>query len=65
MYVLVDKQMPNKLYVVEAYTNERAYQAHRQTPHFQAWLNGSKDMIISQKMIDTLPMVFGSKAVAP
>ncbi|MDO4895192.1 MAG: hypothetical protein Q3969_06615 [Moraxella sp.] len=65
MYVFADKQMPNKPYAVEAYANERAYQARRQTPHFQAWLNGSKDMIISRKMINTLPMVFSSKVVAP
>lgn len=34
MYVLTDKHMPNKLYAVEAYTDENVYQAHRQTPHF-------------------------------
>lgn len=65
MYVLADKHMPNKLYVVEDYADKNAHQAHRQTPHFQAWLNGSKDMIVSRKTIDTLLIVFGSKAVAP
>ena len=65
MYVLADKEMSNKLYVVEAYADDNAYQAHRQVPHFQTWFNGSKDMIISRKMIDTVPIVFGSKQVSP
>ncbi|EER47451.1 hypothetical protein AM305_07218 [Actinobacillus minor NM305] len=29
----------------------------------QAWLNGAKEMIMSRKMIETNPVVFGSKAV--
>ena len=63
MYVMTDKTDPNKFYVVEAYADETAYQAHRASPHFQAWLNGTKKMIVSRKMIETNPVVFGSKAV--
>lgn len=63
MYVMTDKTDPNKFYVVEAYADETAYQAHRASPHFQAWLNGAKEMIVSRKMIETNPVVFGSKAV--
>lgn len=64
MYVLADKEDPYKLYVVEAYADENAYQDHRNSAHFQAWLNGTKDMIIGRKVIETNPIVFGSKAVA-
>lgn len=64
MYVMTDKDDPSKFYIVETYADESAYQAHRASPHFQAWLNGAKDMIISRKMIETTPVVFGSKAVA-
>lgn len=64
MYVLADKQDPHKLYVVEAYTDETAYQKHRDSAHFQAWLNGTKEMIVGRKVIETTPIVFGSKAVA-
>ena len=45
-------------------TDKTAYQAHRASPHFQAWLNGAKEMIMSRKMIETNPVVFGSKAVS-
>ena len=65
MYVLADKEQSNKLYIVEAYADEAAYQAHRQSPHFQKWLNGAKDMIASRKVVETNPVIFGSKAVAP
>ena len=64
MYVMTDKAVPNKFYIVEAYADETAYQAHRASPHFQAWLNGAKEMIVSRKMIETHPVVFGSKAVS-
>lgn len=64
MYVMTDKTDPNKFYIVEAYADETAYQAHRASPHFQAWLNGAKEMIVSRKMIETNPVVFGSKAVS-
>lgn len=63
MYVMTDKDDPSKFYIVEAYADENAYQAHRASPHFQAWLDGAKDMIVSRKMIETHPVVFGSKAV--
>lgn len=63
MYVMTDKADPNKFYIVEAYADETAYQAHRASPHFQAWLNGAKEMIVSRKMIETNSVVFGSKAV--
>ncbi|WP_051977440.1 putative quinol monooxygenase [Necropsobacter rosorum] len=64
MYVLTDKQDPAKFYIVEAYADEVAYQAHRNASHFQAWLNGAKDMIVSRKVIETDPVIWGSKAVA-
>lgn len=63
MYVMTDKDDPSKFYIVEAYADEAAYQAHRASLHFQSWLNGAKDMIVSRKMIETNPVVFGSKAV--
>lgn len=65
MYVLADKQDPYKLYVVEAYADETAYQAHRSSAHFQAWLNSTKEMIVGRKVIETTPIIFGSKAVKP
>ena len=63
MYVMTDKTDPNKFYVVEAYADETAYQAHLVSPYFQAWFNGAKEMIVSRKMIETNPVVFGSKSV--
>ena len=63
MYALADKENPSKIYVVEAYADEAAYQAHRHSPHFQRWLNGAQNMIAARKVIETVPVVFGSKAV--
>lgn len=65
MYALADKGNPNKIYVVEAYRDEAAYQAHRASPHFRRWLDGAKDMIAARRVVETVPVIFGSKAVAP
>ncbi|MDO4249845.1 MAG: putative quinol monooxygenase [Neisseria sp.] len=63
MYVMTDKQDPSRFYIVEAYADEAAYQAHRASPHFQSWLKTAQDMIVSRKVVETDPVVFGSKAV--
>ncbi len=63
MYVMTDKQDPSRFYIVEAYADEAAYQAHRASPHFQSWLKAAQDMIVSRKVVETDPVVFGSKAV--
>ncbi|MDW3682765.1 putative quinol monooxygenase [Cupriavidus sp. CV2] len=38
MYCAVDKDDPNKLYVVEVYRDQAAYQAHVESAHFKAFL---------------------------
>lgn len=63
MYVLADDKNANKIYVFEAYANQSAYEAHINSAHFKEWQSKTKHMMSDKKMIETLPIIFGSKAI--
>jgi quinol monooxygenase YgiN len=41
--VIQDGADPNRIWLYEAYTDEAAFQAHLQTPHFIKWRDTVKD----------------------
>lgn len=45
MYAATDARQPEKWYFFEIYADEAAYQARRQTPHFQNYLQQMADMV--------------------
>lgn len=45
MYAATLKEKPNEWRFFEIYADEAAYQKHRLTPHFQAYLDGTKGMV--------------------
>lgn len=63
IYVSVDKDDPSKIYVVEAYSDEAAYLAHRDTTHFKAFLQAIDGKVVSRRVIETNPMVLQGKPV--
>ncbi|AXI82939.1 antibiotic biosynthesis monooxygenase [Xylella taiwanensis] len=62
MYCAVDKDNPTKVYVVEVYRNQTAYQAHVESAHFKAFLEAIKGKVRSRRVIETTPAVLGAKA---
>ena len=46
-----------KVYILEVYADQQAYQNHIQTAHFKKYKEGTADMIKSLKLIDTNPLV--------
>lgn len=50
------KEHPNTICIVEVYRDEQAYKAHLQTPHFQAYKQGTLHMVKSLRMTDTTPI---------
>jgi quinol monooxygenase YgiN len=42
--VLVARDTPNTVLLVESYRDEAAYKAHRVTPHFLAFVEGAKEI---------------------
>ena len=57
LFSMQDKANPCKVYILEVYADQEAYQAHLQTAHFKKYKEGTADMVKSLKLIDTNPMV--------
>ena len=57
LFSMQDKSDPCKVYILEVYADQAAYQAHLQTTHFKKYKEGTADMVKSLKLIDTHPLV--------
>lgn len=55
MYAAIDKANPNRWYFYEIYASDKAYQAHRQTPHFQEYIDKTADMTTYKEAIAIKP----------
>ena len=49
--VLISPEDPNVLHAYEVYDDENAFQAHRDSSHFQAWAAASGDMIEGRQVV--------------
>ncbi len=61
IYAVAEKDQPNSLHFFEIYANEQAYLTHRDTPHFRKYVETTQPMILSRKLIETLPVQLSAK----
>jgi quinol monooxygenase YgiN len=61
LYAVVEKNNPIHITILEIYADVDAYKKHIQTPHFLKYKNGTKDMVKSLELIETIPLVPGMK----
>ena len=57
LFSMQDKADPSKVYILEVYADQQAYQNHIQTAHFKKYKEGTAEMVKSLKLIDTNPLV--------
>lgn len=57
LFSMQTKEDPCKIYILEIYADQEAYQSHLQTAHFKKYKEGTAQMVKSLKLIDTKPMV--------
>lgn len=57
LFSMQDKANPCKVYILEVYADNEAYQAHLKTVHFKKYKEGTAQMVKSLKLIDTNPLV--------
>lgn len=57
LFSMQDKANPCKVYILEVYADNEAYQAHLKTAHFKKYKEGTALMVKSLKLIDTNPLV--------
>ena len=56
LFSMQTKEDPCKIYILEIYADQEAYQSHIQTAHFKKYKEGTAQMVKSLKLIDTNPM---------
>lgn len=61
MYAATYKNQPNKWLFFEIYADDTAYQTHRQTPHFQAYLKDTAAMLESKNFRTIQPLYLGNQ----
>ena len=62
IYAVAEKENPTRLKFFEMYADEAAYNAHIQSPHFKKYVEITKKMITSRKLIDTVPIQLSAKS---
>jgi 4-carboxymuconolactone decarboxylase len=61
LYAVSEKDRPTHITILEIYADSAAYKSHIQSPHFLKYKNGTKDMVKSLELIETVPLVPGMK----
>jgi len=61
LYAVSEKDHPTHITILEIYADTGAYKAHVQTPHFIKYKTGTKDMVKSLELVESIPLVPGMK----
>lgn len=61
LYAVAEKNKPTHITILEIYANTDAYKSHVQTPHFLKYKEGTKAMVKSLELVETVPLVPGMK----
>ena len=61
IYAVAIKDKPNHLRFFEVYASEKAYESHIASPHFRKYVEETKSMITSRKLIETTPLQLSTK----
>jgi 4-carboxymuconolactone decarboxylase len=61
LYAVSEKNDPTHITILEIYADTIAYKSHLLTPHFIKYKNGTKDMVKSLELVETVPLVSGIK----
>ena len=57
LFSMQSKEDPCKIFILEIYADEAAYNSHLQTAHFKKYKEGTADMVKSLKLNDTNPLL--------
>lgn len=62
IYAVAVRDAPTQLRFFEIYADAAAYSAHLESAHFKKYLEITRPMIKSRKLIETVPVMLGAKA---
>ena len=58
------KGRPTQIRIFEVYADDAAYRSHLETPHFKKYKALTQKMVKSLKLIETEPIVLGTKTAS-
>lgn len=61
LYAVAEKNNPTHITILEIYADTVAYKSHLTMPHFIKYKTGTKDMVRSLELVETIPLVPGMK----
>ena len=61
IYAVAEKENPAKLRFFEMYADEAAFRSHIDSPHFKKFRATTQDMVVSRKLIETVPVQLSEK----
>ena len=61
MYAATEKENPNKWIFFEIYANDKAYENHRETPHFKDYIKQTAEMLKDKSYVDIRPEMLGNQ----
>ena len=61
IYAVAEKDAPTKLRFFEMYADEAAFKSHIDSAHFKKYAGTTKDMILSRRLIDSVPVQLSEK----
>jgi 4-carboxymuconolactone decarboxylase len=61
LYAVSEKERPTHFTILEIYADRAAYESHIKSAHFLKYKTGTKDMVKSLELIDTVPLVADMK----
>ncbi len=62
LYAVSEEDNPTHVQVFEMYTDERAYQTHLETEHFQKFRATTENMVRSRRLLSAVPIILAGKA---
>ena len=61
IYSVAEKDNPTRLRFFEIYASDEAYKSHLESPHFKKYFVTTKPMILSRRLIETIPVQLSAK----
>jgi quinol monooxygenase YgiN len=61
LYAVSLKDHPEQIRLFETYRDAAAYESHIQSPHFKTYKERTRQMVKSLKLVETEPILLGSK----
>ena len=62
LYAVTVKEHPEQIRLFEVYKDAAAYDSHLQSPHFKAYKRRTQQMVQNLRLIETQPILLGSKS---